>query len=228
VFPFAKSLDTLGFFTDTARDMFAFWKAMGHPDGRPETFPIRAPDPKPDVEPAMAAAFRSSLERLRAAGIEIRRVDIASMLVRVREAQQAVLFYEGARVHEAHYKLYGDRLGAQLANLVREGLNMPVERYDAARRLIDDCRKKMTELYKATPVILAPGATGPAPLGLTSNGDSRLNGPWTALGTPAITVPMPVGDNMPMGLQITADHNQDARVLQTAMRLEQLLAQSAA
>src|SRR6267143_4523646 len=30
VFPFAKSLDTLGFFTHTAADMAAFWEAMGH------------------------------------------------------------------------------------------------------------------------------------------------------------------------------------------------------
>ena len=57
VLPFAKSLDTLGFFTHTAADMLAFWEAMGHSTGRTEDFPLAAPDPIPDVEPAMAAAF---------------------------------------------------------------------------------------------------------------------------------------------------------------------------
>jgi Asp-tRNA(Asn)/Glu-tRNA(Gln) amidotransferase A subunit family amidase len=72
-------------------------------------------------------------------------------------------------------------------------------------------------------VILTPAAPGSAPLGLTSTGDSRLNAPWTALGTPAITIPMPVGSALPLGLQITADHGQDARVIRAAAKLEKLL-----
>ena len=81
----------------------------------------------------------------------------------------------------------------------------------------------MAEMFKVTPVILTPAAPGPAPLGLTSTGDSRLNSPWTALGTPAITIPMPVGSALPLGLQLTADHGQDARVIRTAVKLERLL-----
>ena len=36
VLPFAKSLDTLGFFTHTAADMLAFWGALGQAVGRAE------------------------------------------------------------------------------------------------------------------------------------------------------------------------------------------------
>jgi Asp-tRNA(Asn)/Glu-tRNA(Gln) amidotransferase A subunit family amidase len=36
VLPFAKSLDTLGFFTQTAADMLAFWESMGQATGRSE------------------------------------------------------------------------------------------------------------------------------------------------------------------------------------------------
>ena len=50
-----------------------------------------------------------------------------------------------------------------------------------------------------------------------------MNSPWTALGTPAITIPMPVADALPLGLQLTADHGQDARVIQTAVRLHGIL-----
>jgi Asp-tRNA(Asn)/Glu-tRNA(Gln) amidotransferase A subunit family amidase len=78
-------------------------------------------------------------------------------------------------------------------------------------------------MYKATPVILVPAATGPAPLGLTSTGDARMNAPWTALGTPAISIPMPVSGGLPLGLQLTADHGQDGRVLRTAVRLQRML-----
>ncbi len=44
-----------------------------------------------------------------------------------------------------------------------------------------------------------------------------MNSPWTALGTPAISVPMPVANGMPLGIQLTGAHGQDARVLRTAV-----------
>src|SRR6266481_2232561 len=161
VLPFAKSLDTLGFFTHTPADMFLLWESMGYPTGRTEDFALGAVDPLPEVEPAMAAAFQNALS---------------------------------------------------------------VERYDEARRYIAACKDRVAELNKATPVILVPAATGPAPLGLASTGDARMNAPWTALGTPAISIPLPVPSGLPLGLQLTADRGQDARVLQTAVRLHKILA----
>jgi Asp-tRNA(Asn)/Glu-tRNA(Gln) amidotransferase A subunit family amidase len=50
-----------------------------------------------------------------------------------------------------------------------------------------------------------------------------MNSPWTALGTPAITVPMPVGTALPLGLQLTAARGQDARVIRTAIRVHDAL-----
>lgn len=223
VLPFAKSLDTLGFFTHTAADMLAFWDAFGQSTGRAEDVPLAAPDPMPDVEPPMAAAFRDALARCRRAGLTIRSIDITPMLGRLREAQRTVMFYEGARFHEERYRQYGERL-ADMGNLVRDGLLITLDRYDEARQYIAESRTRVAELFKATPVILTPAAPGPAPRGLTSTGDSRLNAPWSALGTPAITIPMPVGSALPLGLQLTADHGQDARLLRTAVRLERLLA----
>ena len=224
VLPFAKSLDTLGFFTHTAADMLAFWEAAGTFDGSHGRFPAGCVRPAPRCRAGDGRRVQRTRSRACvSAGLVIRSVDIAPMLVRLRDAQRTVMFYEGARFHEERYKQYGDRL-ADMANLVRDGLQIPVDRYDEAMKYIAECKTRMAELYKATPVILVPAATGPAPLGLTSTGDSRLNSPWTALGTPAITIPMPVGSGLPLGLQLTADHGQDARVIRTAVKLERLLA----
>jgi Asp-tRNA(Asn)/Glu-tRNA(Gln) amidotransferase A subunit family amidase len=220
--PFASSLDTVGFFTDTPDDMLALWDAMGHSLGSVEDFLLGVCDPLPDVEPSMAAAFKDAVSRLRAAGLALRPVDIAAMLALLAEANQSVLFYEGARFHEQRYRQYGDQIGA-LADLVRDGLKMPIKQYEAATRYIAECRTKMTEIYRLTPVILVPAATGPAPLGLAYTGDWRMNSPWTALGNPAISMPMPVGAGLPLGLQLTADHREDARVLKTAARLQTML-----
>jgi Asp-tRNA(Asn)/Glu-tRNA(Gln) amidotransferase A subunit family amidase len=222
VLPLAKSLDTLGFFTHTPADMLLLWESMDHPVGRPENFVLGAPDPVPEVEPVMQTAFRNALSAIQGAGVSIQSVDIAGMLAKLAVESRIVMFYEGARFHQQRFREYGSRL-ADLADLVRDGLQISEARVFEARRFIAECRDRVSEMYKTTPVILVPAATGPAPFGLSSTGDSRMNSPWTALGTPAISIPLPVAHGLPLGLQLTADHGQDARLLQTAARLHPII-----
>jgi Asp-tRNA(Asn)/Glu-tRNA(Gln) amidotransferase A subunit family amidase len=223
VLPLAKSLDTLGFFTHTPADMLALWESMEHPAGRSEDFALGAPEPVPEVEPAMVAGFQNALSLLRSAGASILSIDIAGMLANLSDATDTLTFYEGARFHQQRFNEYGSRLGAELVDLVQKGLQISVERYDEARRYIAECKARVAELYKATPVILSPAAIGPVLLGLASTGNPRMNAPWTALGTPAISIPMPVSSGLPLGLQLTADHGQDARLLRTAVRVQRML-----
>jgi Asp-tRNA(Asn)/Glu-tRNA(Gln) amidotransferase A subunit family amidase len=219
--PVSKSLDTLGLFTHTPADMLALWKALGHPTGREEQFAFGAPDPIPECEPEMANAFRQALSLLRRSGVSIKTLDISDMLKKLDEANDVEMFYEGARFHEARLKEFGDRLDQPLANLIRDGLKIPAARYDEAKQYLVDSRVRLAEIFKSTPVLLTPAATGPAPLGLSNTGDPRMNAPWTALGTPAISIPMPIASGLPLGLQLTADLGQDARVLQGALLLAQ-------
>lgn len=222
VLPFAKSCDTLGFFTHTPADMLAFWGTLGKPTGSPEQFTFAAPDPPQEVEPAMAAAFRTALQRLRGAGIRIDSVDIAGLLAPINEAQRTVMFYEGARFHEARFKQYGDRLDA-IADLVRDGLKISTADYSSALSRIADGRTRITEICQKTPVILTPAATGVAPAGLAFTGDAAMNGPWSAMGNPTISIPLPVGAALPLGLQLAAALGQDARVIQAGILLQEKL-----
>lgn len=222
VLPLSKSLDTLGFFTHTAADMSALWASLGHSVSDSEDFDLGAPEPMPDVQPAMAAAFKNALSRLRSRGASIRAIDIAGTLAKLADANLTVLLYEGARFHKQRYNQYGNRLAA-VADLVREGLKISPDHYHETLRYIDSCRSQFAELFKRTPVMLTPSAIGPAPAGLASTGDPAMNAPWSALGTPAIAIPMPVGTALPLGLQLTADRGGEARVLHTAVRLQDML-----
>src|SRR6267378_5972538 len=104
VLPLAKSLDTLGFFTHTAADMLAFWESLGYPTDRAENFVLGAPEPMPEVEPAMQTAFRNALSALRTAGASIQSLDLAGMLAKLADENKTVMFYEGARFHQQRFK----------------------------------------------------------------------------------------------------------------------------
>jgi len=220
VLPFAKSEDTLGLYTHTAADMIALWKALGHPEGSEEQFSFGAPEPIPECEPEMAKAFRQSISLLRSAGVSIQTIDISGMLKKLEAANDLITIYEGARFHESRLKEFGDRLDQPVATVVRDGLKIPAQRYDEATKFVSDSRVRMAEIFKSTPVILTPAATGPAPVGISTTGDPAMNAPWTALGTPAISIPMPVGSGLPLGLQMTADLGQDSRLIRAAIQLQ--------
>jgi Asp-tRNA(Asn)/Glu-tRNA(Gln) amidotransferase A subunit family amidase len=218
VLPLAHSLDTLGFFTHTPEGMLLLWEALGQSPGGDQDVALGVPEPLPEVEPEMASAFRETISLLRARRLVVQPIQITPMLDKLTAENRIVLYYEGARFHQERFQQYGARL-LDVADLVREGLQISGQRYQAALTFISECKEEMAERYKTTPVILVPAATGPAPQGLASTGDARMNAPWTTLGTPAISIPMPVRDGLPLGLQLTAAHGQDARLLRAAQRV---------
>jgi len=83
-------------------------------------------------------------------------------------------------------------------------------------------RVQMTSLFGRYPAMLSPAATGAAPAGLASTGDPANNAPWTALGFPAISVPLPVS-GAPLGWQITAAWGRDDFLVAVAAQAENLL-----
>lgn len=72
---------------------------------------------------------------------------------------------------------------------------------------------------------MTPAATGQAPEGLNSTGDSAFNSLWTALHVPCITVPAGLGpDGLPLGIQIVARRGADREVLAWAQWIASALA----
>ncbi len=219
VMPYSHSLDTLGFFTHAPQDMLLLWQGLGQLRGRDEKVSLGVVEPLPvGVELPMAEAIQKAVSVLRSRGVEIKPVPITAMLEKLTAESRVVSVYEGAHAHERRYQEYGSRL-QDVAKMVEEGLQIPAGRYNEAQAFIAESKRRFDEIYSATPVLLVPAATGPAPKGLTSTGDSRMNRAWTALGTPAIALPMPVQSGMPMGLQLTAAPGQDSLVLRTAVRI---------
>jgi Asp-tRNA(Asn)/Glu-tRNA(Gln) amidotransferase A subunit family amidase len=222
VLPFARNLDTLGFFTTTPSDMLLLWEALGRSGGEDADFSIGILGSLPGCEAVMMSELNRAVKVLREAGFRQRPVDISALLTGLLNAHHTIMYFEGARFHEKRFQEYGDRLG-YLAQLVREGLKITQSDYEKALRAVSEGKARMSDIYRKTPVLLGPAATGPAPLGLKFTGNASMNSPWTALGGPAISIPMPVAAGLPLGMQLTSAMGDDARLLRTAAKVYRVL-----
>jgi Asp-tRNA(Asn)/Glu-tRNA(Gln) amidotransferase A subunit family amidase len=74
-------------------------------------------------------------------------------------------------------------------------------------------------------ILITPAATGQAPEGLASTGDSSFSILWSGLLVPCITVPAGIGPNgLPLGIQIVARRGDDRRALAWAQWVASALA----
>jgi Asp-tRNA(Asn)/Glu-tRNA(Gln) amidotransferase A subunit family amidase len=220
VLPFAPSLDTAGLFTQTAEDMKILWGRMGYEVARDGAARLGvAEEVIADVEPLMRKTFGNAVERLRGEGWRMDRVELPPRFREVLPAARLINDYEGARTHHQRWREHREKIGRKLAELVERGLAIPGEEYQVALALVASVREETSQVFRVWPVILTPAAPGPAPEGLGSTGDPRMNTPWTALGTPAITIPMNVGAGLPLGLQVTAAPAADGLLVATAVAL---------
>ena len=83
-------------------------------------------------------------------------------------------------------------------------------------------RRQLAELMAQQELDLwvCPSATGPAPEGLTSTGDSNMNLPWTHAGMPAISLPAGKAQNgLPLGIQLVAPFGADEQLLAWASQV---------
>jgi Asp-tRNA(Asn)/Glu-tRNA(Gln) amidotransferase A subunit family amidase len=218
--PFAPSFDTIGFFTESADDMLCLWTRGfgGDSDAllrRPALFRVPAEGP-------MERAVHRAVEHLRASGVVVEEMDPPEGWSGLWAAARTVNAYEGARSHADRYREFGDRIGTRLAALIRDGLAIPEDQYQAALDHISRMRTAVSEIFWEHPAILTPAAAGPAPEGFASTGDPSHNAPWTALGLPTISVPLPV-DGAPLGLQIAGAWGRDDALVAVAAQAEALL-----
>lgn len=207
--PFAPTLDTAGLFTASAADMRELWQRMGFPAGSAAATRFAA------IE---AHSLRPALARW---NLPIDFIETPRAYEDARAAVVVVNAYEGARTHQARWREHGSAVGAKLAELIERGLAIPETEYLESIARLGTALAEMEALFAKYPVLLSRAAPGPAPAGLASTGDPRMNAPWTGIGVPAITIPLP-GPGLPLGLQLTAGRRQEALLLASACRVEEL------
>ncbi len=229
VMPFAPTLDHAGIFTSTVADMRVVWQALGYsthsnPCDTITTIEWPPPSsPEAEVDRAMTTRLQSSLRHLQQRGVKVKNVPRPSFFDELPAALRTVMYFEAAREHGAIFKEHGAAVGDKLSQLLEEGLRITEETYQLAIASIGKSRAAFARWAADHPISATPAAMGPAPRGLDSTGDPRSNAPFTALGVPAISIPMGSSpDGLPLGLQLVAASGDDSRLLATARAIEQI------
>ena len=84
---------------------------------------------------------------------------------------------------------------------------------DDYRRMLGrrgDIRARYAFVAARVDAVVTLGATGAAPVGLGSTGDTSMNVSASLLGTPAISLPLLQDGSMPLGLQLMGRQDEDA------------------
>ncbi len=228
VLPHAPSVDTLGTFTQdiegamlAASVLVEDWRALV--PRPPESLICGVPDGAYlDLADSEAReAFEATVTRFADAGVEIRRTpfleDVREVLQRHAWMQDA----EFARTHEDRFSRLAPLFSGGAAAQIDRGRRVTTEQYRAGVEGRDELRSRLHALMDAErlDVLLCPAAPGPAPRGLNTTGDPRMNTPWTHAGVPAVTLPAGLTSGLPVGLQLVARFGEDEELLQAASAL---------
>ncbi|MDI5969142.1 amidase [Streptomyces sp. SL13] len=222
----APSFDTLGIFARTLSDVSVaaaalcdHWRTVRAPERRP---PVLGVPDGPYLERAGAAAlamFERQVAALTSAGLPVRRVSLFPDFERNIGDLFTVNRYEAAQSHAEWFPRYGAIYREQSIATIRQGQAISREQYAQGLRRRQSFR---TDVSAATEeagvdVWICPAATGPAPRGLASTGDSIMCLPWSNAGWPSLTIPAGRAANgLPLGLQCVGRAGSDERLLDWA------------
>jgi amidase len=226
-----ESLDTIGTIARTVDDAALLVAASANRKDlekvqslqKPTLGVCRTPN-WPVMTPEGVAGFEAAVSRLAGAGAQIVEREMDAGFAGLDAAARDILAYEIARglAHEAAN--HRSRLGAALRERIDTGIAMPHARYVEALATAADCRRRLADLARGVDAFVTPSATGEAPVGLASTGDTAMNRLWTMLHGPCVTAPAGKGPaGMPLGVQFTGPAGTDARVLAVARWAESAL-----
>ncbi|RYB06789.1 amidase [Lichenibacterium ramalinae] len=226
---FSWTLDTLGLFTAGVADAaYALALMTGRPDldrvaaGHAPRIGVVVPPFCDAPEPEGMAALRRAAAAAEGAGAIVSDLDLPNVFAEAFAAHGAIQDFEGVQALRWEYDSHRGALAPMLRAHLDAARSVTPPVYDAAMRVAREARGRSSSLFDDVDVILTLPATGPAPAGYGSTGDSRFNRLWTLLGVPCITIPVP-GAGLPLGVQVIAGIGMDGAALQAARFVETAL-----
>jgi Asp-tRNA(Asn)/Glu-tRNA(Gln) amidotransferase A subunit family amidase len=230
---FSWSLDTVGLFANSVRDVAWFAGAVSGfdlaiDDTSKKSWRIGIPDGYPwgPVSPSGQLAMNTALAALRAQGAEVININITlpAWMQDVFDAQDVIQGFEVWRAVAHDIDTHPQAFSEVLRNYLMAAKNISAPAYQAAQKVAHHARTACTDWFNQFDVLMTPSAPDEAPLGYASTGTSTYNRAWTLLGLPCVNVAGAVGvTGNPMGLQIIGAPHADKSCLAAAEFVERAL-----
>ncbi len=168
------------------------------------------------------AGTQKSLEdcaaQLAKAGANVTEVTLPEDFKRIDDAHRWVSSFEFARNRtweiDHHYEMISETLRN---NRLKDGLACSFETYRESRSFLARMRRSLHDVFNGYDVLLAPSASGEAPVGLNATGNASHCVLWTSTHVPCMTLPLFTGPNgLPVGAQLIAARNHDRLLFEAA------------
>jgi len=241
VLTLSRTLDHIGVFGRSVADVALLAQQMMGFDDRDADMRQRSrPDltglasQEPPVPPRLAVVktpawdradedVRSGFAELTAfLGDGVEELDLSDLLGNAVDWHQTIMDADLARSFRREYARGREQLSTTLQEIIGRGRHCLAVDYNQALEQIPVLNSALDEILLEYDAIITPAATGEAPAGLESTGSPVFCTPWSLCGVPSISVPILQGSNgLPIGVQLVAARNDDARLLRTANWLAQ-------
>jgi Asp-tRNA(Asn)/Glu-tRNA(Gln) amidotransferase A subunit family amidase len=228
---YAKSLDTLGFFTREANDLALVRAAYGHEAAEP---PAKGEAPRIGfchtrwwelADPYNRRNIESAAKALRAAGAKVRGWEMPESWDALILAHQRVMTKEATIYYAAERKRFPNLISPGLTGALAEGDAVTAAQMADAKKRRARAQADLAQVWDKFDLLLVPAARGEAPAGLGHTGDPIFNRFWTFLGPPCIALPFNTGlFGLPLSVQLVGPHGGDDKLISWARWIEQRLA----
>ena len=237
VIPVSWTLDTVGWMTRTVRDAAILLQVMAGPDA---SDPVSRREPAPDYlsgleepRPPRIGLLRrffydhadaetrehtdGVVRQLAEAGAEVVELALPDSIETAAPDQQLIMAVEGATFHQPMYERQAQDYQPNLRAMIQRGLDADAVSYSRAMERRRQFVTDMELVAEQADVLLTPATPSPALADITNTGNPMFQGPWTSCGLPAITIPSGLaGSGLPLGIQLVASPNAEARLLAAA------------
>ena len=160
--------------------------------------------------------MRAALEDY-ADGLGERAVEIdIPVLADVIEWQRIVQLAENAHYYGPLLQQAPELISPGLTQRLEAGLAIDAQEYLRAITGREPAYRAVAAALKGFSAMLTPAALGPAPEGHSATGSPIMNGLWTYLGMPTVSLPLLEAKGLPVGVQLVGLRHDDGRLLRTA------------
>jgi aspartyl-tRNA(Asn)/glutamyl-tRNA(Gln) amidotransferase subunit A len=253
-FPFVASLDHLGPFARSVRDLTLAYDAMQGPDADDAACTARAAEPATPLLAENIGGLRIALaggyfqknlfpEAVQAVAHVAKALGVTRTIdmpeaARARAAAYVITTTEGASLHLDRLRKRPNDFDPAVRDRLIAGAMVPAALVDRAQKFRRWYRAQLLEIFKSVDVLIAPATPCVAPkigqVNFTLDGVElpvRANiglhtQPISFIGLPVVAVPVPL-EPMPIGVQIIAPPWREDIALRVAYALERMGAVSA-